>query len=168
MRLRFLSALPPLDRTSRLPLALTVLLLVSFVFQLLAANNVQLPEAGPVTSGLDRRPLVEDPRPATGGAVIVERSMFAPIAAPDKAGTSPLGGTIIAGSVQTGRLLFAIVQGPGDRIARVRVGGQVGDWRLRAIRERDVVLIRDQEQITVPFGARGVLPATAAATRNQQ
>jgi hypothetical protein len=166
LKLRFLS-LPPLDKSARLPLLLAGFLLGGLVFQLLAVDEPDLPEAGPVAGAAARHVPVGDPEPAAGAQVILSRSLFAPAAAPGTKEASPLGGIVIAGSVRIGAQVFVIVQGPGTAVTRVTVGGRIGDWRLRAVRKADALLTRNEEQIIVPFGARGVLPTTAAATGSQ-
>ncbi len=167
MRLAFLSALPPLDKTARLPIALAALLLAALAFQFLGSSAVELPEAGPVGGLLQSPARIKDVRPASGAPAIVARSMFAPVVSSDAKGADPNLGVVIAGSIRIGGKQFAVVQGPSGQSSTVRVGGQIGNWSLRAIRENGAVLTRNQEQVIVPFGARGVLPATAAATRSQ-
>ena len=167
MKLPFRSALPPLDSAARLPLLLAALLAAAFVVQLVAVDDVDLPPAGAIGGGRgagDRPPEMVS---ATGGASIVARSMFAPNRAADGAAASPLGGMMVAGSVQIGRAAFVVVQGPGNRTSTIGIGGSVGTWRLRAIRANEALLVRGEERITVPFGAREAIPAAAAATRSQ-
>ncbi|MDF0487767.1 hypothetical protein PX554_06465 [Sphingomonas sp. H39-1-10] len=175
MKLPFLSArrpldLPPLDSSAGLPLILAGLLCAALAFQLTVVDDVELPPVGPVGAGGAGD--VEDAVPAAagGGPAILARSMFAPStnqpAAPGQ-DANPLGGIMIAGSLRMGRAIFAVVMGPNNRVANVPVGGRIGDWRLTAIRQNEALLTRGEEQITVPFGARSSLPATAAATRSQ-
>lgn len=174
MKLPFLSAprpldLPPVDSSAGLPLVLAVLLCASLAFQLLVVDDVDLPPVGPVSAGGANE--IEDPvpPPTGGGSAVLARSMFAPSASQPGAGqaTNSLGGVMIAGSLRMGRGVFAVVMSPNNRVAKVPIGGRIGDWRLTAIRQNEALLTRGEEQIIVPFGARGTLPAIAAATRSQ-
>lgn len=144
---------------------LTALLVAALAVQLLTVDAIELPPAGPVGG---RRTVAAVPAVsgATGTSIILARSMFAPVAVSAGAGASPLAGIAIIGSVGIGRDVFAVVQRPDNRTARVRIGGQIGEWRLKAIRDNQALLTRQEEQISVPFGARAPLPATAAATGN--
>ncbi|MBV2150032.1 hypothetical protein KRZ98_17455 [Sphingobium sp. AS12] len=165
MKLRFRSALPPLDRTARLPLALAALLAAAIVMQLVLVDAVELPPPGPVGRVGVSGASASDPERSTGGAAILARSMFAPSGGPSAgSGAGALGGMTIAGSIRIGRSTFAVVQGPGSRTSRVPVGGRIGDWRLRAVRASEVLLERGEEKIIVPFGAGTPLPANVAAT----
>lgn len=174
MKLRFLSArrpldLPPLDSSAGLPLVLAVVLCASLAFQLVVVDDVDLPPVGPVSAegaGEIENPV---PPPSGGSGAVLARSMFAPTASTRTGDqtTNPLGGVTIAGSLRMGRGVFAVVMSPNNRVAKIPVGGRVGDWRLTAIRQNEALLTRGEEQIIVPFGARATLPATAAATRSQ-
>ncbi|WCM28036.1 hypothetical protein NDN01_03660 [Sphingomonas sp. QA11] len=147
---------------------LAVLLSAAFAFQLLAVDDLDLPAAGPI--GGSRAISAAGPGvvSARGGAAILARSMFAPSRAPvGNPGAGAIGGVTVVGSVRIGSTVFVVVQGPGNRIANVRLGGKVGEWRLRAIRATDALLVRGEEKITVPFGAREPLSTTAAVTGNQ-
>lgn len=167
MKLRFRSALPPLDKSARLPILLAGFLLAGLAFQLFAVDQPELPEVGPIAGVSARHAFVGDPPPTTGTSVILSRSLFAPTATQGGSNASPLEGIVIAGSIRVGSRVFAVVQGPGNKTSSVPVGGSVGDWRLRAVRKSEAELTRNEEQITVPFGARGVLPATGATTGSQ-
>lgn len=127
-------------------------------FQMLVVDDRDLlPEDFvPVTAVPDRP--APGMRPATGAAAIVARSMFAPVATqpPSSASQNPLGGYAIAGSIQIGRKIYAVVLDPQNRTFRASVGGMVGDWQLRAVTRTDVRLSRDGEGLTVGFGAAGV------------
>jgi hypothetical protein len=153
-----------------LPLVLAALLAAALGFQLMAVDDIELPPAGPVTGVRGRVVAASDLEWATGGAVVLARSMFAPramrAADPPAAAAAPEG-VMIVGSVQVGRATFAVVQGPGNRTFTVPIGGRVGAWRLRAVRGTAALLVRGGEKAIVPFGAREPLSTAAAATGNQ-
>lgn len=174
MKLRFLSArrpldLPPLDSSAGLPLVLAVLLCASLAFQLLLVDDVDLPPVGPVSAREAGEIENLVPPVAGGGGVVLGRAMFAPSASRPAVGdaTNALGGVSIAGSLRMGRAVFAVVMSPNNRVAKVPVGGRIGDWRLTAIRQNEALLTRGDEQIIIPFGARGTLPTTESATRSE-
>ena len=165
LKFQFRSAVPPLDKTARLPLALSALLAAALVMQVVVADDTGLPPAGPVGRSDATGRAAVDPERATGGAAVLARSMFAPAGGPTTGdGAVAPGGVTIAGSIRIGRLTFVVVQGPGDRNSSVPVGGRIGEWRLRAVRANEVQLQRGEEKIIVPFGAGIPLPANGALT----
>lgn len=169
LKLRFRSALPPLDRTARLPLVLAALLAAATAMQLVLVDDVELPPSGPVGRGGMAEAPAPNPERAIGGTAILARSMFAPSGGPSAGGGgSPLGAMTIAGSIRIGRSSFAVVQGPGSRTSRVPVGGRIGDWRLKAVRANEALLQRGEEEIIVPFGGGTPPPANGAATGSQR
>lgn len=158
-RLRF--APPPLDRRARLPLGLAVLLGAGALFQLLAADPVERDLPEPPAIGRPPRAFVPPPLPASDGAGIVARAMFAPVAGgvsgPGGTATAPadpLAGVQVAGMIQVGRASYAIVQ-RGPRVTRVPLGGRIAGYRLRALGPGGAVLVRGGERRTVPFGSGG-------------
>ncbi|HEX7853231.1 MAG TPA: hypothetical protein VF503_05995 [Sphingobium sp.] len=162
--------LPPLDKGARLPLLLAASLCAALIFQLSINDAGELPPADPVGGGGVQAGMGEDVAPTGGAAVLVASAPFTvrTMSAPGTgAPVDPLGGVTVAGSIRVGRAVFAIVQGPGSRIVRLRPGARIGDWRLHAIRDHDVLFVRGDEQLAVPFGAKGSPPATAAVARNQ-
>ncbi len=170
MKFLFRSELPPLDRSATVPIILAGLLSATLAFQAMLVGDPVLPPIGPLADRRLRLDAAPSETLATGITIANNRSIFAPGSPPPAGGpnASPLGDVMIAGSIRNGRSLMAVVQGPGDRVSNVLVGGRIGDWRLKAVREKDALLVRGHEQISVPFGARGFLPATAAETRIDQ
>lgn len=169
LKFRFRSALPPLDKTARLPLALSALLAAAIVMQVVVVDDTELPPPGPVGRADASGRAAVNPERATGGAAILARSMFAPAGGPSAGGgAGPLGGMTIAGSIRIGRSTFVMVQGRGDRTSSVPVGGRIGEWRLRAVRANEALLERGEEKVTVPFGAGTPLPANAAPTESSR
>jgi hypothetical protein len=168
LKSRFLSALPPLDKTARLPLLLCALLAAAVAIQLTDAGDVELPPPGPVGRGGSSRSSNATPERAVGGQAIVARSVFAPSASAASGGASQIGDRKIVGSIRIGRATYAVVQGGDGRTTSIAVGGRIGDWRLRAVREGAVLLERGEERIIVPFGAGAPLPANAAANGSQR
>lgn len=166
MKLRFRSALPPPDRTTRLPLLLAAMLLAALAFQLLTVDETALPPAGPIAGDRAHISAAADVARAGGGAIVLSRAVFAPRPAATGS-TNPLAGVAIAGSIRIGRNAYLVVEGPGSRTARVPLGGRIGDWRVRAIRAGDALMMRGKEQLAVPFGVRGALLPDAASTRSQ-
>jgi len=166
LKLQYRSALPPFDKTSRLPLLLAALLAAALVIQLVAVDDIALPIAGPIGGVAAAR--LPDPHlpPASGGGAIVARAMFAP-GASRIAGASPPRGVALVGSIRIGRTDFAVVQGPGSRTAYVRAGGRIGDWRLGGLTRTGALLLRGKERLTVPFGGRDIPVASAAMGEHQ-
>ncbi len=169
LKLRSPFALPPLDKSSSLPLLLAVLLCAVLVFQALASNELQLPLAGPVRGKSTAKATEVRPAPATGAGPILARDMFAPSAAPTKegdAGQGPLGGYSVVGSIEIGRTLFAIVQAPGLRTLHARTGAALGEWKIRSIARDEVQLSRGSERLIVRFGPTG--PIAVPATQGRE
>lgn len=161
---RFLSAPPPLDRTARLPILLSGLLLAGIAVQLWTMDEPALPESGPIGGRPAPRPLGAELPPASGGSVVLARAMFAPATAPVAGGAAAPPVLTLVGAVRDGGRHYVVMRGPGDRISSLRVGGRAGGWRLLAIGANDAVLARDKQRIIVPFGAGGTLPPSVAAT----
>lgn len=167
MKLPFRSALPPLDSSARLPIALAVLLGAALAFQLLAGEELDLPQPGATGGAARAYPLAADLPPAAGDAAIVARAMFLPPLQSTAAGTpgtaaSPGAGIAIVGSIRIGRADFAVVQGPGAGTRYVRPGGRIGPWRLAAVTRSEVLLRGGGENVMVPFDGRA-LPVPRAA-----
>lgn len=168
MKLRFRSALPPLDKTARLPLVLCALLAAAVGVQLMDAGDVELPPPGPVGRGGSSGSSTTSPERAEGGAAIIARSVFAPSASAASGSASQIGDRKIVGSIRIGHATYAVVQGGDGRTTSIAVGGRIGDWRLRAVRDGAVLLERGEERIIVPFGAGAPLPANGATTGSQK
>lgn len=164
LKSRFRSALPPLDKTARLPLLLCGVLAAAIAIQLADAGDVELPPPGPIGRGGSTVSSRASPERAEGGQVIVARSIFAPSASAASGSASQIGDRKIVGSIRIGRSIYAVVQGGDGRTSSVALGGRIGDWRLRAVRDGAVLLERGEERIIVPFGAGTPLPANGAAT----
>ena len=164
LKLRFPSALPPLDKTASLPLVLCALLAGAVAIQLPGGGDVELPPPGPVGRGAQSALPAGEPERAEGGAIILARSMFAPAGGPAASGAGQVGDRKIVGSVRVGRAIYAVVQGADGRAVSVPLGGRIGDWRLMAVRTNEILLTRGEEKIIVPFGAGAPLPANGATT----
>jgi hypothetical protein len=163
LKLRFPFALP-----SGVPLLLAVPLCAALVFQAVAGNELVLPLAGPVRGKPFANPAEVQPDPVTSARPILARNMFAPAAAPAKAGDAgqgPLGAYSIVGSIEIGRTPFAIVQAPGLRILQVRTGARFGGWRIRSIARDEVRLARGAERLSVRFGPTGPVAISAPQER---
>lgn len=159
MKLRFRSALPPLDSSTRLPLVLAALLGAALLFQAFAVDRVDLPVGGPIGGTPVAPASLPQVAPAGGATVIVTRSMFAPpgtAAGTDAGPASALAGIAIVGSIRIGRVAYAVVEQPGSRTVYARPGERIGAWRLRALTRADAVLQRGAEQLTVPFGGQPI------------
>lgn len=154
--------LPLPERAARLPLALTVVLLILLIYQVQAGSAVMPPAAGAIGSGPYRPPPVPVATPASAPAVILARSIFATAGTPTSTTVEdqPLAGVTIAGSIRSRDRQFAVVQGPGAVTRIIATGGRIGDWTLIALRSDGAVLRRGARQITLPFGARTVSAAT--------
>lgn len=168
LKLRFPSALPPLDKTAWLPLVLCALLAGAVAIQLADGGDVELPPPGPVGRGGSSGQLASEPERAGGGEGILARSMFAPSVSAGAGGPNQIGDRKIVGSIRVGRVTYTVVQGPDGRTVSVPVGGRIGDWRVRGVRDNAVLLERGEENIIVPFGAGPPLSANAAATGSQR
>ncbi|MEJ2459617.1 MAG: hypothetical protein P8Y58_16335 [Novosphingobium sp.] len=164
MKLRFRSALPPLDRAARLPLVLCALRAGALTIQFVVRDEAALPLPGPVGRRAGPAPPVPEPKRSDDAGVILARAMFAPAGGPPGSGAGQVAGRKIAGSIKVGRAVFVVVQEPDGRTVSVPVGGRIGDWRLQAVRASEALLERGGERIIVPFGAGTPLPADATAT----
>lgn len=151
-----------------LPLSLALLLCGALALQLALGNQVELPVAGAVRAGerrggvlADRPPLVRaDPALATG-------AIFTPILTPPPgAGTAtgaaatPLGGYVVAGVVQIGRGIFAIVQRPDGGVVRAGPGARIGGWRIEHLGRDEVRLARAGERLRIQLSPSGPVVAT--------
>ncbi|TGX48707.1 hypothetical protein E5A73_20595 [Sphingomonas gei] len=165
MKLRSRFALPPLDRSSMLPLALAALLCAAVAFQALIGSALDLPAVGPVRGASPARLVADRPPVAIAVPATNVRSIFTPILSPPKeaaAGSqAPLGGYSVLGVIQIGRATFAVVRGPGERTLRAGPGQRIGEWRVHRVTRDEVRLVRGGERMTVRFGPSG--PVTTAA-----
>lgn len=166
--------LPPPRRADRtiLPAALAALLVAMVAAQMTLTGDVELPEAGAVGGVGAGAPIARPVRVAVP-PVLTARSVFAPdtVAALDSGGEGgivappdPLGGAVIAGTVQVGRARYAVVQSPGGGSARVPLGGRINGWRLIGFADGGVRLRRGGEAMTAMFGGRASALASQAAT----
>jgi hypothetical protein len=169
LKLRSRFALPPLDRSSVLPLVLAALLCAALAFQTLVGGAFDLPVAGPVRGGAPAGLAATRPSPMVVDPAIGARSMFTPILVPPKESAeaqTPLGSYAVVGAIRIGRAGYAIAQGPDGRTFRAGPGARIGAWQVRGVSQEEVRLARAGERMTVRFGPSG--PVTTAAGNGSQ
>lgn len=150
LKLQFLSALPPLDKTARLPLALSAALGAALAVQALAPPSAE-PEVYPPMRRTAAEQVVP-PQPATANtSALLARAMFQPPGPGASTAPGP-DGLLIAGGFRKGSRAYAVVQGPGGEIRTVPVGAMVGQWRLTGLTGSAVLLEQGTEKAEVPFG----------------
>ncbi|WP_295529660.1 hypothetical protein [Novosphingobium sp. Chol11] len=95
-----------------------------------------------------------------------KRDLFSPAgnssAEAAAAPTDALGGAVIAGTVQRGRGLVAVVQEKTGRIRYVGPGGKVAGWRISGLTASGARLTRGTESINAAYGAIAAAPAAPA------
>lgn len=166
MKPLFRSALPPFDKSSRLPLLMAALLAVALVVQLMASGDDSMPPAAPMRFGAGQGERLPQLPPAKGGPAIIARKLFEPIVSSSQPGGVPAGPLVI-GTIQVGRRIAAVLEEPDGRIAHIHPGGRIGDWRLLRVTQNAVLLDRGGERQTVPFGGR-VVPQSIPVERGNQ
>lgn len=160
---RFPGALPP--RGKRLPVWLALLLAVMAAVQLALPVAPVLPVGGAVARlALPATPL--PPAPVGVPGVLAARPLFSPSAMGPATATDPLGGALIAGTIQRGPVLYALVQFPGGAIRTLAPGAVIGAWRIAALLPGGARLSDGAgHTMTVAYGAH---PAPATPAGNDQ
>jgi hypothetical protein len=132
------------------------------VVQLALPERIALPPGGAVARiGLTAVP--EAPPPVFAPPLLASRDLFAP---PAKRGgsagaTDPLGGAVIAGVVQQGRLRVGVVEQPGGKVRYIGVGGAIAGWRLAALDQTAARLTRGPgRKLVVTYGQHPSPPTT--------
>lgn len=144
-----------------LPALLAALLAAMLMLQLLLTRDVELPSAAPVGAGggHSRSPVV---RVVAVPPVITARSMFAPRGGGKAGGpSSPLGGSVVAGTVRVGGLAYAVVKTSEGRMVNLPIGGGLAGWRLAALSSEGARFVRGNERIQVNYGAQPQPQASA-------
>jgi hypothetical protein len=162
---RFPIALPPSGSGARLPALIVPVLAAAAVLQVMLPFAEELP-AGGVPSRQKRiapppqAPLVSVP------AVLGKRGLFTPATSSSTsaaaAPTDALGGAVIAGTVQRGRGLVAVVQEKTGKIRYVGPGGKIAGWRISGLSTSGARLTRGAEHITAAYGAIAAAPPAPA------
>lgn len=130
------------------------------VVQLAWPERIALPPGGAVAR-IGLTPLPDAPPVVFAPPALASRDLFAPPAR--RAGadgpSDPLGGAVIAGVVQKGRLRLAVVQQAGGQVRYVAVGGAIAGWRLAALRQGAARLTRGPGQtLDIVYGMRAAPP----------
>jgi hypothetical protein len=132
------------------------------VVQLALPERIALPPGGAVARiGLTALP--EAPPPVLAPPLLASRDLFAP---PLKRGgpegaTDPLGGAVIAGVVQQGRLRVGVVQQASGQVRYVGIGGAIAGWRLAALDQTEARLTHGPGQnLVVTYGQHPSPPKT--------
>jgi len=155
--------LPP--RGKRLPVWLALMLGAMAVAQLALPVAPVLPVGGGVAA-LALPGAAPRVAPVGVPGVLAARALFAPSALAATGPSDPLGGAVIAGTIQRGRMLCALVQFPGGAIRTLGPGAMLGDWRIVALLPGGARLIdRAGHTMTVAYGAH---PAPANPAGNDQ
>lgn len=159
MKPRFRFAFPPRGSSAWLPALLVPVLAGIAVLQLALPNAVALPPGGSV-AGVGGGRAIPDPARVLPPVSLIARSPFTPVAGGNSNGAAsdPLGGAVIAGTVQVGRARVAMVMEPSGHIRQVPPGGSIGGWRLVGLTASGARLSRGGNQLEVAFGARATPP----------
>lgn len=165
LKLQFPIALPPSGSRARLPALIVPVLAAAALLQVMLPSAEELSAGGVVSRQKRIAPPPQVPLVAVP-AVLGVRSLFSPSASSGTAAaaapTDPLGGTVIAGTVQRGRGLVAVVQERTGRIRYVGPGGKVAGWRILGLTASGARLTRGKESINAAYGAIAARPAAPA------
>ena len=104
-------------------------------------------------------------------AMLSARSVFAPVSGASAAAAGPtdaLNGAVIAGTVQRGRGLVAVVQERTGRIRYIGPGGLISGWRISGVSASGVRLTRGAETINAAYGAVPAAPAAPAPENSEE
>ena len=168
MKPRLPIVLPPRASRARLPFLLVLVLAGTAALQLVLPQRIELPPGGSVAR-VRLAALPSAPPVVIAPPLLASRDLFAPPArrgGPDSAG-DPLGGAVIAGVVQKGRLRLGVVQQAGGQVRYVAVGGEVSGWRLAALDHAEARLTQGLGQnLVVPYGSHPPPPKTPGAVVN--
>lgn len=151
LKRRFPTAPPPFGAEARLPALLALVLAGAVAVQLALPAARSLPANGAVAQGAATFAVAPEPWvPPVPGA----RALFTPVlgGATGEAASGPLGGAIVAGAMQRGRLRVAVVQMPAGAVRYVPPGGAVGGWRVETIGLAQVRLRRGREHLDIAYG----------------
>lgn len=167
---RFLIALPQSGNSARLPALLVLVLAAAAVLQLALPYANDLP-----TDGGMIRPARITPPPQLPRIIIPvsfsDRDLFSPDLAASTAAAAPtdvLGGSVIAGTVQRGRGLAAVVQERSGRIRYVGPGGAIAGWRISRLTANGATLTRGAKTITAAYGAQPSALAAPAPENSEE
>ena len=157
--------LPAPGSRGRLPLVLVPVLAGMAAVQLAMPERIGLPPGGSVARiGAVAPPAT--PTEVIAPSLPASRDPFAlpaPRGGPDDAG-DPLGGAVIAGVVQKGRLRLGVIQQTGGQVRYVAVGGDVAGWRLAALDGAAARLTHGPgHNLLVPYGLHPTPTGNAAA-----
>ncbi len=148
------SRLPPRGSRARLPFLLVPMLAGMAVVQMALPERIDLPAGGAVTQ-IGAVAVPDAPPMVIAPPLLAGRDLFAPPAirgGPDSAG-DPLGGAVIAGVIQKGRLRLGVVQQANGHLRYVAVGGDVAGWRLAALDQGEARLTHGPGQnLLVAYG----------------
>jgi hypothetical protein len=132
------------------------------VAQLALPERIALPPGGAVAR-IGLTPLPAAPPPVVAPPLLASRDLFAPPAKRSGAAgaTDPLGGAVIAGVVQQGRLRVGVVQQASGKVRYIGVGGTIAGWRLAALGQTDARLTHGPGQnLVVAYGQHPSPPTT--------
>lgn len=166
---RFPIALPQSGNSARLPALIVLVLAAMAVLQLALPYANDLPMDGGMAGPARIKPPPQVPRIIVPVS-ISDRDLFSPDLAASTAAAAPtdvLGGAVIAGTVQRGRGLLAVVQERSGKVRYVGPGGQIAGWRISRLTANGVTLARGAETITAAYGA-SPSPAAAPAAENSE
>jgi hypothetical protein len=137
-----------------LPFLLVPVLAAMAVVQLALPERIALPPGGAVAR-IALTALPEAPPVVFAPPLLASRELFAPPlkqGGPDSA-TDPLGGALIAGVIQKGRLRLAVVQQAGGQLRYVGIGGTIAGWRLASLDQTGARLMHGPGQnLVVTYG----------------
>ncbi len=161
---RFPIALPPSGSRARLPALIVPVLAAAALLQVMLPYADDLPAGGTPARPKRIAPPPQSPR-VTVPAVLLARSLFTPVSGQATAAAAPtdvLGGATIAGTVQRGRRVVAVVQERTGKIRYVGPGGTIAGWRISGLTARGARLTRGNEQFNAAYGAIAAGPAAPA------
>lgn len=163
--LKFPAFIPPPRRADRtlLPAALTALLAMVLLVQLLLPQPIDLPEAG-VARPLRLAPLVVPG--VVADPAIALRPLFAPrrqeTVEPGVANVAaPLEGARAVGLISARGAVRLFIEAPDGRISRIGIGGVYRGWRLVRVTP-EPMFVRGTETAALPITA-SVPPVAPAA-----
>jgi hypothetical protein len=167
---QFPIALPPSGSRARLPALIVPVLAAAAVLQAMLPYAEEL-QAGGVPARQKRIAPPPQTQLVSVPAVLGARSLFTPATSSGNAAaaapTDVLGGAVIAGTVQRGRGLVAVVQERTGRIRYVGPGGTIAGWRISGLAASGVRLTRGNESINAAYGAIAARPAAPAPENSE-
>ncbi len=155
LKLQYPIPLPTSANRAIVPAACAIVLAALSVLQLALKEDDVIPSSGLGGGGVrTNMPLLYG---VAVPSILAERPIFSPARSAIVSGeggvASPLNGAQVAGVISIRGQSYAIVQQPGGRIVRLKVGGRYAGWTLASLNSESAIFRQGATRLPVRFGA---------------